>query len=184
MVTVMVLRKTATAGHAIEAGDLEPRLIPAAFAEPGAFHEPREVKNARARIGLVKGEQLTRTKIESDASRLGLAWTLRSGAVALSLRLPAESAVGGHALPGDWVAVFAAAEPVVRRARIVAVHDRVWDPAGAPPSPFAATAPNESYLVTLMLTPDQVSRVAAAVERGRLTLALLSALDDEPGGMK
>lgn len=180
--TVLVLRKPAPVGQVVDAADIETRVIPASFAEPGAFHDPKDARGARARIALVKGEQLTRSKIESAASRLGLAWSLTPGSVALSLRLPSENAVGGHALPGDWVAVVAAGSPLVARARVVAVQDRVWDPAGAPPSPFGASTPNESLLITLMLTPDQVSRVAAAVERGRITLALLSALNDERGG--
>ena len=186
--TVLVLKRPAPAGHVLDANDIDARTLPLAFAEPGAVRDAKEVKGARTRIALVKGEQLTRSKLESDSSRLGLAWTLAPGFTAMSLRLSAESAVGGHALPGDWVEIFSAASrestatPLIRRARVVAVQDRVWEPGGAPPSPLAANVSNESFLVTLMLTPEQVSRVASAIDRSRLTLALLSALDDEPGG--
>jgi Flp pilus assembly protein CpaB len=184
MAQVLFVRKSLPAGRAVTADTVERRTIPAPYAEPGALRDAREASGARARISLTKGEQLTRSKLESEASRLGLSWSLPSGATALSLRLAAEAAVGGHVLPGDAVTVLAAPardapfRTVVGRARVVAVQDRVWDPAGAPPSPPAGVFANDSFFVTLLLTPEQAVRVAGAAERGRLTLALLSPLDD------
>lgn len=180
---VLVLRKSVTAGKAITAGDVEPRFIPAAFAEPGVYRDTKDLSGARARILLSKGEQLTRSKLESESSRLGLAWSIPPGMSALTLRLSAEGAVGGHVLPGDWVAVLGCpprgvASEIVSRARVGAVQERIWDPAGAPGSPPAALGANEFFLVTLLLASEHVARVVTAGERGHLTLKLLSSLDE------
>ena len=100
----------------------------------------------------------------------------------------AEGAVGGHVLPGDWVSVLccpargAPAVDVVRRARVGAVQEKIWDPSGAPASPSASLGSNEFFLVTLILTPEQSMRVVSFSERGRLSLALLSPIDDAAAG--
>jgi pilus assembly protein CpaB len=181
-VPVLVMRKAVPAGQVVAPESVEERQIPAAFVEPQAVRERRDIAGARSRLPLEPGEQLTRSKLASAKSRLGLSWTLPPGRRALALRLPAEGAVAGQVVPGDWVSVLAAVgrnigfAPVVDRARVLAVQDRVWEPGGPPSSPQNGLG-NESILVTLMLTPEQAARVALAADRGRLTLALVSPLD-------
>src|SRR5260370_1412858 len=47
---VLVIRKPVSPGRALEAADVETRALPAAFAEPGAFRDLKDVKGARAQI--------------------------------------------------------------------------------------------------------------------------------------
>lgn len=185
-VPVLVVRRAVPAARSLTAADVEVRPVPAAFVESGAFHDLKELTGVRARVPLMKGEFVTRSKIESESSRLGLAWSLPPGLTALSLRLPPEAAVGGHALPGDWVRIIASsrssAETLVPRARVMAVQERVWEPGGAPASPVSGVIANETLLVTLLLTPEQAVRTVSALDRGRLALALLSPIDEATAG--
>jgi Flp pilus assembly protein CpaB len=188
-VKIFFIKRPVSAGKTLSSGDVETKYIPTAFAEPGVFHDVKEMTGARSRILLAKGEQLTRSKVETESSRLGLAWSVPAGMTALTLRFPAEGAVGGHVLPGDWVCVLvcpprAGADVVIGRARVAAVGEKIWDPRGIPGSPATGFGANEFFLVTLILSPNQAESAVSAAERGRLTLALLSPLDAGTGSAR
>lgn len=182
----LVARRYIAAGRPVSADAVERRRVPRAYIEPGALQDEKEAAGGRARVALVKGEQVTRSKVELAGARPGLAWVVPPGYRALGLRLPTEHVASGHVNPGDRVDLLAVprrerAEParvLVRRARVLSVADRVWDPAEAPVDASAATGAAESLLVSLQLTADDVARVAASAERDTLMLALASPLGD------
>ncbi|MBV9080042.1 MAG: hypothetical protein JO102_02865, partial [Elusimicrobia bacterium] len=86
--TVMVARRYIPAGEAVSPDRVEPRRVPTAYLEPTALTDASSLKSGtaavRARVGLLKGEQLTRSKLESPSSRLGIAWSVAPGERALA----------------------------------------------------------------------------------------------------
>src|SRR4051794_38992738 len=74
---VLVARKYIAAGKPVTNDLLQPRAVPRAYVEPGALIGEKELgSGGRSRVALMKGEQVTRTKIELAGSRPGLAWVV------------------------------------------------------------------------------------------------------------
>ncbi len=139
-------------------------------------------------MSLLKGEQLTRSKVDAASGRCGVAWVIAPGSRALGLRLPTENAVAGHLQPGDRVDVMAipqreGASPrvVAARVRVLSVGERLWDPGEAAADAAAASGAAESLLLSLDVTPEETLRLAAAVARETITLALTSPLGETAG---
>ncbi len=183
----LIARRYVAAGKIVNTDDVEERAVPEAYIQPMALNTLKG-EPVRARRGLIKGEQITRTNVYEEGALLGLGWTLAVGETAVSTRLPVERAAGGHIQPGDRVDVLCALdrqpgwdEPaafaLLSRARVVAVNDKVLD---APAENTAREVSNETILVTLVLPLESAIRLALAEERGTISLALTSPLDTGP----
>lgn len=170
MVTVVYAKRYIPAGREVKESFLEEKKLPLAYVEPGAYRDVNEIKEGklRSRIGILKGEQVTRSKLLSDRSALGLSWIVPAGLVASSLRLPPEDAVAGLLRPGDWVHLY----PLFERVQILAVNNLIW----------GGEQKNESeadlgLLVTFGLTPDEGAKLARVKQKEHLSIALISNLD-------
>jgi pilus assembly protein CpaB len=135
-----------------------------------------------SRVGILKGEQLTKSKVLDENTPLGLAWALAAGETAVALRLNAEQAVGGMINPGDRVNVLCTfdRQPGWEEAQTVEFLSRVRVLAvdgATTASSQRKDVSNEFVLVTLATTPQQSARIVLAGEKGRVSLALLSPLD-------
>ena len=187
VVPVLVARRYLPIGAAVEEKHVAERAVPEAHVQPGALRSLKDLKGEmwRARVGVLPGEQVTRSKLLSGALNPGLAWSLEPPFGAASLRLAAEEAAGGWIRPGDWVAVLAAwdrlpdggapyAEVLFPRVRVWAVNETRWDPeAGLNEGNSLKQIEKEGYLVTLGLTAADAVRLELARARGRVSLALL-----------
>ncbi len=193
----VVAKKYLRAGQPIEPGSLEEVSVPAAYIQPTAFEKISDVLDSTdhalyaARFGLLKGEQVTRSKVVEESSRWDLAWALEPKRLGLTLALDPESAGGGHLKPGDWVAVLAVldsqdgiseprADVIESRVQVSSVNGKLLGAAEerAEKSKLSNLS-IDSFLVTLSLTPRQAARIFLARSRGRVALALRSAVDDE-----
>ncbi len=197
MTRVLQARRYVPQGKIVAEDAVEEKEIPLAYLQPTALRSLGELKDKagkfhfRASGGLLKGEQITRSRLaEADAFQ-GLAWTLSPNETALALNLSPEEAVAGLLQPGDFVNVLAtldgeagpkaATKLLFSHVQVVAVGDRVWDPSGASLlRPEAKNMPNETILVTLRLTPRQAALSVLAAERGSVTLTLASPLETAP----
>jgi Flp pilus assembly protein CpaB len=143
----------------------------------------------RARRGVIKGEQITRSNVQEEGAELGLSWALSATETAASVLLPPERAAGGHLEPGDRVDVIgvfdhqpgwdeASAVVLDTGVKILAVNDRVINS----PSPqggenMKREVSNEPILVTLSVPLHGAARMALAQEKGRVFLMLTSPLE-------
>jgi pilus assembly protein CpaB len=187
MTTVLVAKKYIPGGKTLDEALLQETLVPAAYAQPSAIQSKSELLDEngrphfRARIGLLKGEQITTSKLHDDKSAAGLAWVLSPGQTAFSLRLPVEKAVGGLIQPGDWVHVInvteKSAQMLFSPVRVIALQDRIIDAAPTEKATIESST-NDTILVTIGVTPAQATAMAWAVERGRIALALTAPIND------
>lgn len=193
-VKVLRARRYIAPDKPVTADAVEEIDIPSAFVQPTALATKAELKDAagragfKSRAGILKGEQIARSKLYDESAALGLAWSLAPGQTALTLRLPAERAVGGFLAPGDWVHVLCTIEKqpgwettrtrlLLPRVQAIAVDRRtIRDGAGASP-PAVAT---ESILVTLSLASKQAVALTLAATKGDVTLVLAAPLDAAP----
>ena len=196
----VIARKYIPAGRPVTPDLVETAEVPDAFRQPTALVAAADLRPdpaaepLRARVGILKGEQITRSKLYDRSAALGLAWSVPAGRTALSLRLAPEHAAAGLVRPGDRVNVYctrrrsaeaprARTDLLMAGVRVAAVGSRIWDPA-APldQKEEAERLESDSILVTLLLTVREAALVSFAAENGRVSLALVSALDESPAG--
>ena len=170
--------------------------IPRAAASAGLLARVEDLKPTdgrgalRAKVAFLKGDIVNRSALFDPSKSAGLAWALKSGETAVTLRLSAEQAVGGLLSPGDYVHVISVldggapgARPMsvalLRQAAVLAVNDQLVDAPGASAKDGKDVA-NESFLVTLSVAMSDAQRLALGAERGKIWLALASPLDERP----
>jgi len=189
MTTVLQVKKYMKADRLVTADLVEEEKIPVAFLPPTALQTKRDLFNEKgepkfhARIGLLKGEQLTKSKLSEGSAFRGLAWLLQPEQTALTLRLTSEQAVGGFLQPGDFVNVYCTTDRTVllfQRLSVLAV-DRAMGEVGSPAvsEKWTNTEPNEMTLITLAMTASQAARAVLAMEKGRVVLTLSSPLESK-----
>ena len=134
---------------------------------------------------------MTSQNILRPRERGFLANVLEPDSRAISINVDAASGVSGLIWPGDYVDVVLIQEPttagedktaqqhgmlsetVAHNVRIVAIDQEIVQGGQA----NNATAGKVARTVSLQLAPDQVKKVVAAGQRGKLTLAVRSAVD-------
>lgn len=163
---ILLAAGTVQPGEVIEASDLR---VAELSLPAGVAYLPASMKGEI--VGRVAAEPLSDGKVLGPGSVSETA-PLAPGTVAVTLLLPAESAVGGDIRAGDRVAVIASPGP---------------DQAAADASPTtilfteipvlsvrqASTAEGQGLLVTLTLRLEEARALAEAKSRGRVDLALV-----------
>lgn len=196
--TVLVTKVYVKPGQRIDGSVVEEVQIPPRYLQPAAFRKLAEILDSKgrplyaARLGLLKGEQVTRPRTVEETGLTTLSWALEPEKIAVSLELSAAGSVGHHIKPGDWVCVFAMFDPqpgisearldaIERRVQVVAVNDQIGsgEMVGIEKSKGRGLS-NESILVTLSAAPAQAGRILLARDQGRIALGLYSALDESP----
>ena len=84
------------------------RTVPESFVEPGSFRSIKEVENTIATVPIVKGEQITKTRLTYPSARTGLSRQVSIGKRALAINITEKQAVSKLIKPGDRVDVLAA----------------------------------------------------------------------------
>ncbi len=195
MTTVLCARKYVASGKVVSEDILESVPVPVAFLQPTAVQKKEDLLDKdgkpcyQTRIGLLKGEQITKSRLVLAGVFSGLSWILPDGVTAQTLKLSAEQAVGGLVQPGDWVNLICVIDKqpgwgklqaltLLERVRVLAVNQSLWDPAlAAGEKGYSKTEGGESFLVTVEVAPTDASLVALASEKGRIILTLVSPVD-------
>lgn len=122
-------------------------------------------------VGRVAAEPLWEGKVLGSAS-VSDAPPLPAGAVAITLLLPAESALGGDVRAGDRVAIISSANPDQGSGELRPAAVLFPDIPVLSVRP-ASAAEGQGLLVTLTLQLDEARALAEARAMGRVDLALL-----------
>jgi pilus assembly protein CpaB len=181
--------------------DFAIRSVPSSNSIPaGAILDTPDAKiglrGSLVRTFLDTGSLVTSENILRPRERGFLASVLAPDMRAISINVDAASGVSGLIWPGDYVDVVLTQEPtnagedktaqqhgilsetVAQNVRIVAIDQEIVQ--GGPAN--NATAGKVARTVSLQLAPDQVKRVTVAGQRGKLTLAVRSAVDQQDTG--
>jgi Flp pilus assembly protein CpaB len=164
---VLLVAGTVQPGEVIDDGDLR---VAEVSLPAGVDYVPASMRGEI--VGRVADEPLWEGKVLSSAS-LAEAPPLPAGTVAITLLLPAESALGGDVRAGDHVAVISSPAPDQ-----VAAGEEQPTTILFPDVPIlsvrhARTAEGQGLLVTLTLRLEEARALAEARSRGRVDLALL-----------
>ena len=180
--------------------DFTVRSGPSGSAPAGAILDTPDAKiglrGSLVRNFLDTGSLVTSDDILRPRERGFLASVLAPDSRAISINVDAASGVSGLIWPGDYVDVVlteeattaseqktaqqhgALSETVAQNVRIVAIDQEIVQ--GGPAN--NATAGRVAHTVSLQLAPDQVKKVTVAGQRGKLTLAVRSAVGRQDAG--
>ena len=106
--TVVVASQDIQELELIDDSKITLKTVPAKFRSPGSFSTIKDVQNTIATVPILKGEQLTRPRVEYPGARTGLARQVSAGKRAMAILVSDRSAVGKLIKPGDRVDVVAA----------------------------------------------------------------------------
>jgi pilus assembly protein CpaB len=181
--------------------DFTVRSVPASDGVPaGAILDTPDAKiglrGSLVRTFLDTGSLVTSENILRPRERGFLASVLAPDSRAISINVDAASGVSGLIWPGDYVDVVLTQQPtkpgtdkttqqhgmlsetVAHNVRVVAIDQEIVQ--GGPAN--NATAGKVARTVSLQLAPEQVKKVTVAGQRGKLTLAVRSAVDRQDTG--
>lgn len=180
--------------------DFTVRSVPLGSVPAGAILDTPDAKTglrgSLVRTFLDTGSLVTSENILRPRERGFLASVLAPDSRAISINVDAASGVSGLIWPGDYVDVVLTQEPtnsgndkaiqqhgmlsetVAHNVRIVAIDQEIVQ--GGPAN--NATAGKVARTVSLQLAPEQVKKVTVAGQRGKLTLAVRSAVDRRDTG--
>lgn len=155
-------------GEMIEASDLR---VAEVSLPVGVAYLPASMRGEI--VGQVAAEPLSEGKVLSPGS-VSTAAPLAPGTVAITLLLPAESALGGDVRAGDRVAVISSPGPEQSAAGEGAPTTILFTEVPVLSVRQASTAEGQGLLVTLTLRLEEARALAEARARGRIDLALLA----------
>jgi pilus assembly protein CpaB len=180
--------------------DFTVRSVPSGSVPTGAILDTTDAKiglrGSLVRNFLDTGSLVTSEDILRPRERGFLASVLAPDSRAISINVDAASGVSGLIWPGDYVDVVMTQEPttageeknaqqhgalsetVAQNVRIVAIDQEIVQ--GGPAN--NATAGKIAHTVSLQLAPEQVKKVTVAGQRGKLTLAVRSAVGRQDAG--
>ncbi|WP_050043670.1 Flp pilus assembly protein CpaB [Bradyrhizobium sp. LTSPM299] len=180
--------------------DFTVRSVPSGSVPAGAILDTPDAKigirGSLVRNFLDTGSLVTSEDILRPRERGFLASVLAPDSRAISINVDAASGVSGLIWPGDYVDVVLTEEPtttaeqktaqqhgalsetVAQNVRVVAIDQEIVQ--GGPAN--NATAGKVARTVSLQLAPDQVKKVTVAGQRGKLTLAVRSAIGRQDTG--
>jgi pilus assembly protein CpaB len=178
--------------NTISADVLTTREFPKAFVPAGAYNRVEDVLDRVADTPLFTGEPVVDAKLSAKGAGRGMAAVIPLGMRAVTIQTPNVAAgVAGFILPGNKVDVLLTVRGIgpidptggstttlLQNIEILAVDQRVDAPAGN------KVDVKELRSVTLLVTPDQASKVDLGQNLGTLHLSLRNPQDKEPGNTR
>lgn len=193
MVPVAIAAHEINAGSVIAPSDVAFREFPLAYL-PAQSVDALELLIGRVAIAPLAAEEIfTTTRLASLQQMRSVQPLLQEGERAITINLPAESAVGGYLAPGNAIDLIGSLKssdtqntPLVftleRNVRVLAVNrdtpltlgTRKSAPVahGGAAESVMQNAVSHDQLLTLALQPEQVARVLFVADHGRLHAVL------------
>lgn len=180
---VVAAAKDLPVGKRVEAADLKFIAVDRKDLPKGAFLKVAEVVDRAVTAPITASELVLEGKLAAKGSGEGLTALIEPGMRAVSVQVNETSGVAGFIQPGTRVDVLftrlfsngdAATTTILQNVKVIA-YGRQLEP-GARPDPREANRPT---VATLLVTQEQGAKLALAVQRGRIQLALRNPLDSE-----
>ncbi len=178
---VVVAAADLSLGAELKKEDLQVVSFPAGQAPEGAFAKPEDVIGRGVIVPLVKNEPILAAKLASKEAGAGLPPVIPEGMRAVSVRVNEVVGVAGYVLPGTRVDVVATASPTMNQtdttSKVVLANVQVVTAGTRLEQDQEKGKPMQVTVVTLLVTPEQVERLALASTEGKIQLALRNPLD-------
>jgi pilus assembly protein CpaB len=178
---VVVAAADLSLGSELKKEDLQVAQYPAGHAPEGAFATAQEIVGRGIIVPIVKNEPILAAKLASKEAGAGLPPVIPEGMRAVSVRVNEVVGVAGYVLPGTRVDVVATASPTMNQvdttSKVVLANVQVITAGTRMEQDQEKGKPMQVTVVTLLVTPEQVERLALASTEGKIQLALRNPLD-------
>lgn len=173
-------------GKRVEAADLKFITVDRKDLPKGAFLKAADVVDRAVTAPITASELVLEGKLAAKGGGEGLTALIEPGMRAISVQVNETSGVAGFIQPGTRVDVLftrifsngdAATTTILQNVKVLA-YGRQLEP-GARPDPREANRPT---VATLLVTQEEAEKMALAVQRGRIQLALRNPLDGDIAG--
>ena len=179
---VVAAAHTLPIGAMVTAADVKLMAWPERTMVPGAFAKIEDVVNRGVVQPVLENEPITPSKLAQVGTGAGLPPTIPTGMRALSVRVNEVVGVAGFVVPGTHVDVAvtlkegndSATRIVVSNVQVLTAGTRYDQDRSKNGEPIPTS------VVTLLLTPDDASRVVLASSEGQIMLTLRNPLDLAP----
>lgn len=180
-VPVVVAAKNIPMGTKLSAADLRVAEWPASNPVTGAFPTIDALLERGLVADLVENEPLTETKLAPTEAGAGLPPIIPPGMRAISLQVNEVIGVAGFVTPGNRVDVVATiSKGDINMSRVVVSNVRVLAAGTRYDQQKAQSGePQQTTVITLLVTPPEGEKIALASVEGRLHLTLRNPLDGE-----
>jgi pilus assembly protein CpaB len=178
-IDVMVAANNIEVGTKVQESDVRIIKIPASALPEGAPRRRADVIGHGVIIPISKGEFLLTSKLAPENAGSGLPSLITNGMRAVSVRVNEVVSVAGFVTPGSRVDVLLTGTPaggseqqtttVLQDVRVLA--------AGHNLDRTATGEPQNTAVITLLVSPDDAQRLTLASSQGHIQLALRNPLD-------
>jgi len=166
-------------GTKIDDKDLRFVHFPSADLPAGVFHLKNKVIGRGVVVPISRGEFILTNKLAGENAGYGLPALIPPGMRAISVRVNDTTSVSGFVLPGTRVDVLLTGNPegssqqqtttVLENVAVIATGQRL--------ERNSAGEPQNTPVITLLVSPDDAQKLALAVSQGHIQLALRNPLD-------
>ena len=178
---VVVAAADLSLGAELKKEDLTVASFPAGHVPEGVFATAQEIIGRGIIVPIVKNEPILAAKLASKEAGAGLPPVIPEGMRAVSVRVNEVVGVAGYVLPGTRVDVVATASPTMNQtdttSKVVLANVQVLTAGTRMEKDQEKGKPVQVTVVTLLVTPEQVERLALASTEGKIQLALRNPLD-------
>jgi pilus assembly protein CpaB len=179
---VVVAARPMGIGEAVTARDVRVLAWPAGSPIAGAISDPKAVVNRGLLTAVLENEPITANKIAAANEGAGLSPAIPRGMRALAVRVNDVIGVAGFVVPGSRVDLVVTMRHTNGSMTRTAASNVQVLTAGTRQDQGKADdgkKPNQSTVVTLMVTPEDAERIALAQSEGEIMLVLRNPLDTE-----
>ncbi len=176
---VIVAANDLQVGAKIEEKDIKFVHFPTADLPSGVFHIPGKVIGRGVVAPISRGEFILTNKLAGENAGAGLPSLIPPGMRAVSVRVNDTTSVSGFVLPGTHVDVLLTGSPqgssepqtttVLENVAVIATGQRL--------ERNSAGEPQNTPVITLLVSPDDAQKLTLASNQGHIQLALRNTLD-------
>jgi len=178
-VDVLVAAKDLTVGSKITNDDLKFVRIPQGSVPANAMRQKTDALERGVVLPISAGEFILPSKLAADKAGAGLPALIPTGMRAMSVRVNEVVSVAGFVLPGTRVDVLLTGNPtgssdqqtttVLENVAVLATGQKL--------ERNSAGDPENSAVITLLVSPDDAQRLTLASTQGKIQLSLRNPLD-------
>lgn len=184
LVRVVIAAQDIPFGNVIDAGKLQTIDWPASAIPPGGFTQIANLLPAsgreprRTKMAIAKGELILASKVSNFGEKVTIVQSLGPNSRAISIKVTADSGVGGFVTPGDKVDVILThgksedlkTVTIIQNVRVIGVDQN---------ANAEKEKPGVAKTVTLEVTAQDSQKLALAQKAGTLSLVLRTVENDD-----
>jgi len=176
---VLVATNDLQVGTKIEEKDIKYVHYPSGDLPSGVFHRKDRLLGRGVVVPISRGELILTNKLAAENAGYGLPSLIPPGMRAVSVRVNDTTGIAGFVLPGTRVDVLLTGNPEGgnQQETTTVLENVAVLAAGQKLERNAAGEPQNTPVITLLVSPDDAQKLTLAANQGKIQLALRNPLD-------